>query len=189
MLRELPRWIRPDIVCTEARNSGFVVYTSSTMEPSTSFTVNWKSNPLTNSWTTRGEGDEKAVGHETTILPRRWYRLVDFLSNVATNPLPLDGEEIPQFLHGVAKANIQESTVSLSLFLDDTSVSTKIRSRGRKTKGERSKGMWNMVFVTVLLTIRDNGRGKCLFSRVTSVREQVKTGEKEQDLTFLLTFW
>lgn len=121
MLWELPRWIRPDIVCTEARNSGFVVYTSSTMEPSTSFTVNWKSNPLTNSWIKGGRGREGGRPRDNDITSP-WYRLVDFVSNVATNPLPLGGEEIPQFLHGGAKANIQESSISGSLSLSFSTI-------------------------------------------------------------------
>lgn len=75
MLRDpFPPMETPISVRREARNTGFVVYMSFTMEPPptlrpSSFTVNWKSNPLTNSWT---EG-ERVFSHEITILP--WYRL------------------------------------------------------------------------------------------------------------------
>lgn len=75
MLRDpSPPMETPISVRREARNTGFVVYMSFTMEPPptlrpSSFTVNWKSNPLTNSWT---EG-ERVFSHEITILP--WYRL------------------------------------------------------------------------------------------------------------------
>lgn len=188
MLWELPRWIRPDIVCTEARNSGFVVYTSSTMEPSTSFTVNWKSNPLTNSWIKGGRGREGGRPRDNDItspvisvgrfcieccdesFTSRWGRNSTVSSRRGKGKHP----------------RIQRFWLFLSLSLSrryQCFVSTKIRSRGRKTKGETSKGMWRVVFVTVLLTIRDNGNGQMfIFSAeiVTSVREQVKTREMEQ---------
>lgn len=149
MLWELPRWIRPDIVCTEARNSGFVVYTSSTMEPSTSFTVNWKSNPLTNSWIKGGRGREGGRPRDNDItspvisvgrfcieccdesFTSRWGRNSTVSSRRGKGKHP----------------RIQRFWLPLSLFLDDTSVSfwRKFVHEEEKRKGKRRKecGAWS----------------------------------------------
>lgn len=133
-----------------------------TLRPS-SFTVNWKSNPLTNSWTDGGGGGKRVFSHETTILP--WYRLAISYRCCDESFTFRRGKrkEIPEFLHDGAKANIQEFTV-VSL-IPMCFVSTKIRSWRKKNETEER---WNVVFVIVLLTIRDNVIGKCLFSRPNS---------------------
>lgn len=108
----------PISMCREARNTGFVVYMSFTMEPIlllSSFTVNWKSNPLTNSWTDggRGRGGKRAFSHETTILP--WYRLAISYRCCDESFAFRRGEEIPEFLRDKGKQ--RPRMVSLIRFL------------------------------------------------------------------------
>lgn len=117
----------------EARNTGFVVYMSFTMEPPptlrpSSFTVNWKSNPLTNSWT---EG-ERVFSHEITILP--WYRLTISLLRI----LYLSEGGRNSRVSSRRDKGIQESTVvSLMCFV------SKIRSE------ERGKYRKNVTLLTI----------------------------------------
>lgn len=149
MLRDLPPppMETPISVCREARNTGFVVYMSFTMEPPpptlrpSSFTVNWKSNPLTNSWTDGGGGGKRVFSHETTILP--WYRLAISYRCCDESFTFRRGkrEEIPEFLHDGAKANIQEFTV-VSL-IPMCFVSTKIRSWRKKNETEERWFSWS----------------------------------------------
>lgn len=155
MLRDpSPPMETPISVRREARNTGFVVYMSFTMEPPptlrpSSFTVNWKSNPLTNSWT---EG-ERVFSHEITILP--WYRLTISLLRI----LYLSEG-------GRRDKGIQESTVvSLMCFV------SKIRSEEEKRNGGKGKiskerdfindtmGQRNVYF----LRIRDRNRNRARF--------------------------
>lgn len=145
----------------EARNTGFVVYMSFTMEPPptlrpSSFTVNWKSNPLTNSWT---EG-ERVFSHEITILP--WYRLTISLLRI----LYLSEEGRNSRVSSRRDKGIQESTVvSLMCFV------SKIRSEEEKRNGGKGKiskerdfindtmGQRNVYF----LRIRDRNRNRARF--------------------------
>lgn len=135
----------PISMCREARNTGFVVYMSFTMEPIlllSSFTVNWKSNPLTNSWTDGGggRGGKRAFSHETTILP--WYRLAISYRCCDESFAFRRGEEIPEFLRDKGKQ--RPRMVSLIRFLVPF---RKFVHGGRRTK--REKCGKNVVLLTI----------------------------------------
>lgn len=134
----------PISMCREARNTGFVVYMSFTMEPIlllSSFTVNWKSNPLTNSWTDggRGRGGKRAFSHETTILP--WYRLAISYRCCDESFAFRRGEEIPEFLRDKGKQRPR----MVSLFRFENSF-TKEEERNGRENVERT---WNVVLLTI----------------------------------------
>lgn len=112
-----------------------------TLRPS-SFTVNWKSNPLTNSWTD-GEGGrrggKRAFSHETTILP--WYRLAISYRCCDESFAFRRGEEIPEFLRDKGKQRPR----MVSLFRFENSF-TKEEERNGRENVERT---WNVVLLTI----------------------------------------
>lgn len=111
-----------------------------TLRPS-SFTVNWKSNPLTNSWTDggRGRGGKRAFSHETTILP--WYRLAISYRCCDESFAFRRGEEIPEFLRDKGKQRPR----MVSLFRFENSF-TKEEERNGRENVERT---WNVVLLTI----------------------------------------
>lgn len=108
---------------------------------SSSFTVNWKSNPLTNSWTDggRGRGGKRAFSHETTILP--WYRLAISYRCCDESFAFRRGEEIPEFLRDKGKQRPR----MVSLFRFENSF-TKEEERNGRENVERT---WNVVLLTI----------------------------------------
>lgn len=108
---------------------------------SSSFTVNWKSNPLTNSWTDggRGRGGKRAFSHETTILP--WYRLAISYRCCDESFAFRRGEEIPEFLRDKGK----QRPKMVSLFRFENSF-TKEEERNGRENVERT---WNVVLLTI----------------------------------------
>lgn len=108
---------------------------------SSSFTVNWKSNPLTNSWTDggRGRGGKRAFSHETTILP--WYRLAISYRCCDKSFAFRRGEEIPEFLRDKGKQRPR----MVSLFRFENSF-TKEEERNGRENVERT---WNVVLLTI----------------------------------------
>lgn len=108
---------------------------------SSSFTVNWKSNPLTNSWTDggRARGGKRAFSHETTILP--WYRLAISYRCCDESFAFRRGEEIPEFLRDKGKQRPR----MVSLFRFENSF-TKEEERNGRENVERT---WNVVLLTI----------------------------------------
>lgn len=136
MLRDpSPPMETPISVRREARNTGFVVYMSFTMEPPptlrpSSFTVNWKSNPLTNSWTEEGESVQPRDNDITVISVN------DF---VVANPLSFGGGKKFQSFFTTGQRHPRIHRGFLDVFRFENSF------RGRKTKrrkGENIERTW-----------------------------------------------